>query len=210
MSVKTKVELSADTVKTLERARAILAKNPDYRWMKYLPLDGFIDIFFGGSPLSEHCRRLLNDAMKNELTLEEEVTLPEPDNPVGYYLPKHAPIIKVFLKYGNDLSASFIAKKIGFGVSEVRSALRRLKLKGILKPTPSKRWKLDKEELSKWGVRQKPAREAVADLLKKEGHPLPISEIRTKLPEYSNHAIRGALHAGDFIWKDGKWRLKKP
>jgi len=210
MSAKTKVELSADTVKTLERARAKIAQNPDYRWMRYLPLDGFIDIFFGGSPLSEHCRRLLDDAMRSKFTLEKEgTTLPEPDNPIGYYLPKHAEVIKVFLKHGDDLSKSFIAKKTGFKSSEVGEALQRLKLKGILKPTPSKLWRLDKGELSKWRVRPKPAREAVADLLEKEGRPLSISEIRMKLPEYSDSAIKGALHTGDFVWKDGRWWLKK-
>jgi len=204
---KVVVELAVDTVENIEKVRDALVGSPNYKWMRYVPLDGFIDLFFGASPLSEHCRKLLNKVAMSEAEhiLAEEARLPEPENPKGYYPSAYAKLIKVFLKDGPELCLRHLSVKTGWTVRRVRNILQNLRKKGIVSSPHGKAvWKLNVKELKKWRCRRT-VKERLTELLSKG--PLPVSEILRKLPDEGERTVRRCL-SKHFLWRDGKWSLR--
>jgi len=202
---KVVVELAADTVENIEKVRDILVGSSNYRWMRYVPLDGFIDLFFGASPLSEHCRKLLNKVVMSEAEHILTVRLPEPENPKGYYPSAYAKLIKVFLKDGPELCLRHLSAKTGWTVGRVRNVLQNLRKKGIVSSPHGKAvWELNMKELKKWKCRRT-VKEKLTELLSKG--PLPVSEILRKLPGEEEETVRKCL-SKHFLWRDGKWSLR--
>jgi len=199
---KVKVELSSDTIHTLEKAKNLLSQHENFTWIKHLPLDGFIDFLFGTSDLAKYSRQVLNEVLK-----VEEPVLPKPSNPKGYYRPHHAEIIKLLLKEKVPLNVAYMAEKLGKTTIQMKSLLKFLRDRGIVRKKGYRSYFIDEDTLKQYALK-KTIKERIYEVLK--GKKLTMKQIVKAIPDENPQSVDAEVYhmkskgliiqQGEYFW----------
>jgi len=177
------IKLRKETIEVIRKTKDLLAKEEVFSWIRYLPIDGFLNFIFGLSEVSQYARETLTKLVAETgktITATPTVITPEPAKIKGYYGEIQAKVIEA-LKGGNILLPLQIARKAGLRTKQVSCALENLKRKGIVKLIGRGiGWQLNEDELRYYKPFPPTIPSRILSLLEKE-EPLSPDEIIAKL-----------------------------
>jgi predicted transcriptional regulator len=143
---KVTLEVSINTYRVIEEARAKLAQNPTFSWVKHLSPDEFLDFFFGLTEVSQFCRKTLMDVFEG-IKMEElakPISLKEttPKDKI-VVTANQKKVIDCLIDKNMPLTITQISQLIGLSKEKVNNLVDELKRRGILTKVPnSHAWQL--------------------------------------------------------------------